>query len=232
MSHPLPTLGLARLLNGEEQVSDIIAFLAGLDPEPLRLALGLKVTSLNVVREAMVSAPQVAKRRSERVDLLIEDSEGTPLALVEVKIGAGQHGEQYALYETSAAERGIASNCWLVSLCGNDPDAPGTWRTDLTLPQLVGAWRQSTHPHAAWLGGLADDVLERRARQLDGLLGRADDPVVADLLVKQLEVDLERTSVFAQLRAQLWKGMCTAGGAPMLLVWTPMPGQPRPRHVS
>jgi hypothetical protein len=69
------------------------------------------------------------------------------------------------------------------------------------------------------------DVLERRALQLHQRLGLADDPIVADLLVKQLKADLEASPTFALVRGWLWSGMRTDGGAPMLLVWVPLPGR-------
>ncbi|WP_138732073.1 hypothetical protein [Modestobacter excelsi] len=205
--------GLERLLNGEDQVSDLVAFLADLDPQPLARVLGLEADGLRVRREALVSG------RDGRVDLLVENAAGGPLALVEVKIGAGQHGRQYAVYDEWAAQHGLSASCWLVTLTGDDPDALPAWHTDLTLAELVGAWRKSDHPEAAWLADLAAGILERRAEELDGRLGLAQDRVVADLLVKRLKASLRQSPAAGRLDLALGSGMRTNGGAPMLLGW-------------
>ena len=214
--------GLKRLLRGEEQVSDLIAMLVDLDPEPLARVLGLDDAPVSVVREELVRAP--GRKKSGRVDLLVKNSGGSVVALLELKVGAGQHGDQYAAYDAWAKERGLADRCWLVSLAGGALDAPTGWKTDLPLSQLVGAWRDSTHAHAAWLGGAAADVLGDWERQLDQRLGLADDPIVAALLVKRLKADLQQNPLLQRKGAELWRGMRTNGGAPMLLVWVPVPG--------
>jgi hypothetical protein len=211
--------GLARLLRREEQVSDLLAFLTDLDPAPLRRALGLRADGVRVRREVLVGG------RSGRIDLLVENAAGSPVAVVEVKIGAGQHGRQYAVYDEWAAGHGLASHCWLVTLSGEDPDVLPSWRTDLTLPALVGAWRDSAHPQAAWLAAEAAEVLGRRAGQLEGPLGLADDPVVAGLLVKRLKLEFGRNPTAARVRARLASGMRTMVGEPMLLGWVPLPGR-------
>ncbi|WP_138758564.1 hypothetical protein [Modestobacter altitudinis] len=206
-------VGLERLLNGEERVSDFVAFLADLDPQPLARVLGLDAEGLKVRREALVNG------RGGRADLLVENAAGEPLALVEVKIGAGQHGRQYAVYDEWAAQDGLSASCWLVTLSGDDPHVPPSWHTGLTLAGLVGEWRKSDHAQAAWLADLAAAVLERRAEQLEGRLGLAQDRVVADLLVKRLKASLRRSPTADRLDLALGSGMRTNGGAPMLLGW-------------
>ena len=206
------------MINAEERVSDLLAFLAELDPEPLARALELPPARLKVRREVLVSD------RAGRVDLLVEHADGGPLALLEVKIGAGQHAGQYAVYQEWAERHGLAGACWLVTLTGDDPDASDFWHTGLTLPDLLAAWRGSAHPHAAWLADEAAQVLEQRAAQLQGVFGLADDPVTADLLVKWLKVELKNSLSTDRPRLELWSGMRTNGGAPMLFGWLLPPG--------
>lgn len=83
---------LGRLLNNEEEVSDFIAFLGGLDPQPLKAALGIDATDPVLRREE--------KLRSDlgRSDLILRD--GTiPRALIEIKVAATEHGDQFSRYQ-------------------------------------------------------------------------------------------------------------------------------------
>jgi hypothetical protein len=216
--------GLERLLSGEDQVSDLVAFLAQLDHVPLARLLELGDASLTVTREKFFTDSDTGEEG--RLDLLVLDQQSKqPRALLEVKIGAGQHGEQYGLYGKWALERGIAEHCWLAALAGVDTDVPPAWRT-LRLSELVGAWLESSHPHAAWLSACAANVIARREAQFDGLLGEADDIVVADLVVKKLKADLSRDPYFERIGAELWPGMRTmGGGTPMVMVSVPLPNR-------
>src|ERR1035441_5557180 len=66
------------------RISDLIAFLAALDPEPFLAALGLPIRQAQVRREVRLGDP------AGNADLVVSDEAG-PVALLEVKASAAQH---------------------------------------------------------------------------------------------------------------------------------------------
>jgi hypothetical protein len=217
---------LGRLLNREDQVTDLIAFLAALDPKPLATALGLEAQDVRTVREQKITARVDGVSLSGRADLLVY--EGAQLcALVEVKASAGEHGGQFRLYQAWAAAQDLpVSACHLIALAGETPGVPIGWTTSLTIPGLLRNWEASNHGQAKWLAHSAAQVLAARADQFNGPLGKVTHPVVADLVAKQLVVDLSRSrsgrpalkDLHVHPRAR------TAGGAANVLAWVPLPG--------
>jgi hypothetical protein len=81
---------LARILSHEVNVADLLGYLVELDPDPLLAALGLQADEPGMRQE-------VRKGRRTRVDALVTDA-GRPIALLELKVGAAQHGDQFARY--------------------------------------------------------------------------------------------------------------------------------------
>jgi hypothetical protein len=73
---------LERLLSREDRISDLIAFLAALDPEPFLVALGLPIRQARVRREARLGG------QAGNADLVVSDEAG-PVALLEIKASAG-----------------------------------------------------------------------------------------------------------------------------------------------
>ena len=91
---PLPAAAgqaLERLLSRETQISDLIAFLAALDTAPFLAALGLPVWQARVRREERLS------NGAGNADLIVSDETG-PIALLEIKASAAQHGDQFERY--------------------------------------------------------------------------------------------------------------------------------------
>jgi len=96
---------LERLLSQENQISDLIAFLAALDSVPFLEALGQPGTHCYVEWEELLG------KGSGRADLIVRDESG-PMALLEIKVGATQHGDQFARYDSWAkAQTPPASRC-------------------------------------------------------------------------------------------------------------------------
>jgi hypothetical protein len=77
-------------------VCDLIAFLAAVDPEPLLHALGLELTDVRVRREVILPA-------AGRAYLLVYNHDA-PIAIVEVKESAAEHGNQFSAYTRWAAD--------------------------------------------------------------------------------------------------------------------------------
>ncbi|MEV7520418.1 hypothetical protein [Streptomyces sp. NPDC091371] len=136
------TYGLTRLLRTEDDWSDLLCFLAELDPEPLRSALVLAPGTITVWREAWVKAGRGAPAgRADFVVLL----DGTERTVMEVKLGAGAHGEQFAVYDAWAEARGIpASDRYLVGPNADPiPNEPSHWSRRLTVASLLAGWNHS-----------------------------------------------------------------------------------------
>jgi len=121
---------LERLLLKEERISDLIAFLAALDPEPLLRALGLTARDPRIRREEMIPG---TPGRGGRADLVVRDG-AVPIALVEVKAAAGRHGDQLDRYDSWARAQDTGVRSFLVALVDEDCETPDGWRTDVTLP--------------------------------------------------------------------------------------------------
>ena len=208
------------MLTKEERVSDLLALLCALDAGPLAEALGLAVKRPRVDREAMLAA---GGRSAGRADLLVSDG-GRPVALLEVKVGAAEHGGQLARYDAWAAGQGPPGVArLLVGLVDEPRAAPAGWRTDLTLPRLLRAWAGSADAHAAWLAVSAAGVLEGWARQVDGPLADAGSPAVADLAARRVVAGLGAAAAARGLDAHARAGR-TSGGTASVTAWLPFPG--------
>ena len=211
---------LERLLSRENQISDLIAFLAALDPEPLLAALGLPVRQARVRREVRLGD------RVGNADLVVSDETG-PVALLEIKASAAQHGDQFKRYAAWAKVQTPPVRCYLIALDGESLGAPSGWEVKPSLPQLVRRWQDSSSPHAAWLAPAAADVFESWTTRADGKLGYATGPIVGDLVARRIETALlaaecsPGTGIHARATRQ------TRGGAAMVVAWLPFPGQPR-----
>jgi hypothetical protein len=209
------------MLAKEDRVSDLLALVCALDSGPLAEALGLVVTELRVDREAMLAT---GGGSAGRCDLLVRDGE-RPVALLEVKVGAGEHGGQFARYDAWAAgqdQPGVAR--LLVGLVEEPEAAPAGWRTDLTLPRLLQAWAGSGNAHAAWLAVSAAKVLEEWAHQVDGPLAGAGSPAVADLVARRVVAGVGAAAALRGLDAHARAGK-TSGGTASVTAWLPFPGE-------
>jgi hypothetical protein len=209
---------LGRLLSKEDRISDLIAFLAALDPQPLLTALELMAQDPHVGRE------DVLGQGAGRADLVVRDGNRS-LALLEIKVAAGQHGDQYDRYDLWARTRVTEVKCHLVSLEGKLREAPAGWMTELTLPALFRSWQASHHLHASWLASSVADVLEEWLAQLNGKIGRATYPVVADLVTRQVAADLVRVDRLAHAGLEV-EATRTSGGTAMIIAWLPFPSEP------
>jgi hypothetical protein len=170
--HLIPALPSAA--PGEEVPADplvrfsgpFIAFLGGLDPQPLIAALGIDATDPVLRREE--------KLRSDlgRADLIRRD--GTiPRALIEIKVAATEHRDQFSRYQNWAAGQNPPVAYFLVGLDGARKDVPETWVSKVTLPVLFRSWCNSTGCHVAWLASLTADLFEQWSNEVDGIIGHA-----------------------------------------------------------
>ncbi|MFE7191346.1 hypothetical protein [Kitasatospora sp. NPDC057541] len=137
------TYGLTRLLRTEDDWSNLLCFLAELDPEPLRSALLLAPGRVTVWREASVNAGRGAPAGRADFIVLLDDIESR---VMEVKLGAGAHGDQFAAYDAWAEVKGIPISArYLVGPNADPiPNEPSHWSRQLTLPGLLASWNRST----------------------------------------------------------------------------------------
>jgi hypothetical protein len=220
---PAARLALGRTLGQEEQVSNLIAFLAAIDPAPLVTAMRWEPAHVTIARES------VLPHRRRRADLLVRHPDGHA-ALIEVKVSADQHRDQFARYDEWAKAQKPIVQCFLLGITRDHDAVPDGWHTDLTLPALLRGWLTSHDPHAAWLACGAAAVFEDWISQLDGTIGQATHLVVADLVVRRLARELRHTA--AQQRHNITvQADRTHPGAACLLVWAPFPGQPASRRA-
>lgn len=212
---------LERLLSRESQISDLIAFLAGLDPGPFLAALGLPTRDARIRREVRLG------RRAGNADLVVSDEAG-PVALLEIKASAAQHGDQFERYDAWAKAQTPPARCYLIALDGESLGAPSGWVAQPSLPRLVRCWQDSSNPHVAWLASAAADIFEGWTAQADGKLGSATGPIVGDLVARRMESALLDASSHPGILTRATRQ--SGGGAAMVLAWLPFPRQPP--HVT
>lgn len=161
--------GLTRILRDENDWSDLLVLLAEHDAKPFREALGLP-GGLTEFRREYRTGPG----RSDIVVLI----DAAPSAIVEVKLGADAHGDQFAIYDAWADANGVPAGCrYVVGPTGDPiPGVPQTWSQDLTIESLLELWRQSGDSFARALAVEARDLLSDLIRQSHG---PADEATVA-----------------------------------------------------
>lgn len=208
---------LGRLLSREDRISDLIAFLAALDPEPFLGALGLPIQRARVRREVRLDG------QAGNADLVVSDEAG-PVALLEVKASAAQHGNQFERYDAWAKAQTPPARCYLVALDGESLGAPDGWVTEPSLARLVRSWQDSSNPHAAWLASAAAGIFEGWTTQADGKLGSAAGSIVGDLVARRMASALLGVSSNPGILTRATRQ--SGGGAAMVLAWLPWPGQP------
>ena len=90
---------------------------------------------------------------------------------------------------------------------------PDPWRA-VGLVELYGAWRDSTDPHAAWLGGEIAGLFASWDQQAEGVIGESRGWYVPDLVTRRVALDLDRVLRKRDGQAQATR---TKPGNPMFL---------------
>jgi hypothetical protein len=208
---------LERLLSRENQISDLVAFLATLDPSPFLKVLGLPGGDARVRREVRLGG------QAGNADLIVSNEDG-PIALLEVKASAAQHGDQFDRYDAWAKEQNPPVRCYLIALDGEAIGAPDGWTAEPGLSRLVRCWEDSSNLHAAWLASATAEVFDRWTAQADGKLASAAGPIVGDLIARRIETALLTTDHPTGIDLLTRATRQSRGGAAMVLAWIPFPG--------
>lgn len=210
--------GLSRLLAQESSASDLLALLIELDPSSVSSALDLDPDGVYVgVRE-------YATGRG-RIDLLVQEhSSGSPAAVVELKGASSIHGDQldrYALWASKFDPRPELIHC---AFDVEESEANEDWTT-LRLRDVFGAWERSNSPEARWLASGITAILDTWSVEADELPATRKGYYSPDITSKRIAIGLN-----ARLSLEFGDGSCAEpdrdmAGSPMLIAWTPYPGQ-------
>jgi len=201
---------LGRLLSREVNVAEVLGYLVERDPQPLLGAFKLKNVSAPGIRL------EARQGRRNRVDAFVTDG-GRPVALMELKVGAAEHGNQFARYDEVATATGDIPR-HLVSLDRFTAKVPSGWKRHL-LPDLLQGWQDSPDATARVVATEAERALRAVLAQAAGPLGAAGRAAVAvamrhiNHLVQAAVIGLHQSSGAAR----------TSGGQPMVIYWLPHP---------
>lgn len=179
------TYGLTRLLRTEDDWSDLLCFVAELDPEPLRTALLLAPGTITIKREVRVKARRGAP--AGRADLIVL-LDGIERAVMEMKLGAGAHGDQFAGYDAWAELKGIpVSARYLVGPNADPiPNEPSHWSRRLTLPSLLAGWSHSADDLARLLSIRALQQFNQLEAEATGPANQASIALTDQLRLRRL----------------------------------------------
>lgn len=67
-------------------------------------------------KKSMSRGKTCCGKRSERADLIVRNDSGTPIALLEIKASAAQHGDQFGRYDRWAKAQPQPPACYLIAL--------------------------------------------------------------------------------------------------------------------
>jgi hypothetical protein len=211
---------LGRLLAHESSLSDLLAFLAELDPLPIEATLGLAGGPHRFCREASATRGMA----KGRLDLVVRRcSDNHPVAVLEIKGASDVHGDQLDRYNTwSDSFDPPVRQRFYCTLDGDIPAPDPQWRT-VSLVDLFGAWRRSDNAHAAWLSDQIAQMLGRWDSEADGIIGKATGRFVPDLISRRVTAQL-KTALQAHADGSTANATRTSGGTPMFLAWRKHPG--------
>jgi hypothetical protein len=199
---------LGRLVAHENSASDLLAYLIELDSAPLARVLDLPEGAYQAEREVPGKG---------RLDLVVRrETDGHPVAVLELKGASTVHGDQLERYRTWAESFEPAPELFYCTL---DDDAPPTPWQSLDLVDLFAAWENTGHPHAAWLADEIADVLRTWDREADGLIGAATGWYVPDLVSRRTAKALDTRLRAAHPDGSEARAYRTSGGNPMFMAW-------------
>ncbi|WP_287001677.1 MULTISPECIES: PD-(D/E)XK nuclease family protein [Gordonia] len=207
MSDPNHLLG--RVLRSEVDASSLLGYLISLDSAPIP-------TLLNLDREISDVRVEVPYTRSSRMDVVLYDSDG-PVAVLEIKVAADEHGDQLERYQQFAQSRD--ARCYVVDLEGGDSPPRERWE-HIDLADAFACFASSSNATAREFGSAIAAVLQQWQHQMVGAFARMDSAVVP-IVLRQVRKRLQDEGY------ETYAGT-TAAGQPMLTAFQPHPsGQDR-----
>lgn len=198
---------LGRVLRSEVDVSSLLAYCITLDPLPFAELVGLREPISGVITELPAG-------RAGRLDLALRSGDAT-VAVIEVKVSATEHGDQFDRYDAYAAS--VGARTILLELEASTASMRDGW-TRVSLVDAFGCWSTSTNEAARVVAGEIAEVFSSWHHQFSGPFGEMDPAVTAiglRAVVRDLADELEEVTTGS-----------TAGGQPTLLAFEPYPGEP------
>lgn len=181
------THSLSRLLRDENSVSDLIAYLFALDPHSFLDGRFGDLTEPRLRREQNLMGGDGGTELFGRADLLLQDG-SEPIALFEVKVTAGEHGEQLANYVSWAAglqaKTGIFPKRFVFCLDSFITELPETFEL-ISLVEVFDSFSKSANPAVSHLASHICWAFSHWISQRDGVLGSHSSHVYTGLAVKQ-----------------------------------------------
>lgn len=220
--------GLGRILQSETNVSDLLAYFTEEDPSPWTELLGAEPAG--VVREGRT-------RTQNRADLVLTDVEGVAAGAVEVKLGHHLSEDQSDWYSTTFdAEVPLL----LTSLDPVDErvELPSPRWSAISLPELVGRWRNSSVREVAVLASAATKVLAEWSTQIasvsTGVDGRSAEPIatITDPFLGRVLTRALKPEVLETSADSAYTGVTSGGGNAVLQSWRAFPDRPEGQYAT
>ncbi|MFE4501033.1 PD-(D/E)XK nuclease family protein [Rhodococcus sp. NPDC056743] len=199
-----PSLFLQRLFRSEVNVGAFIGYLVERDATPLQNALGLD--------ESVVSARVEVPHGKGRMDVVLYGAT-SPIAILELKISATEHGDQLDRYAEFAHTHDARK--FLVDLEFGGSTVPEGW-THIELANLFGYWSSSTNSTVRGLAAEASSVFAAWKSQLNSRFGQMDSAILTVALRAVSHELAARTPYAMYTRA-------TSGGQPSITAYLPHP---------
>lgn len=209
--------GLGRLLASENSATDLLALLIDLDSEPVSPLFGLPDD------EPYTALREVQAQGKRRLDLVLQGTDSKKIrAALEMKGASSIHGDQLKQYAAWAAAISAPSpGLFFCAFDEEEGDADSLW-TRLRLRDVYARWKDSAHPHAAWLASSIVRVLEQWDEEANGLLGETTGYYVSDIVTKRIARGLAHrlNDEFGPSDAVPTRDN---GGSPMVYAWAAHP---------
>lgn len=195
---------LGRVLRHEVDVSSLLAYCAALDPAPLQRFLQLPDPIVD---------PQVEVQygRGSRLDVVLNGAQG-PQAVLEVKVSATAHGDQFTRYDAYAQETGARR--FLVDLELPGTPCPEGW-SRFKLADIFGCWEQSSNTTARTFAARIAHVFRTWTDQTRGTFLEMD-PAILTVVTRSVATTLMAGGLETVAAA-------TSAGQPALLAREPHP---------
>lgn len=217
---------LDRLIATENSMSDLLAFLIGMDSSVVSKAFGLDID------ESLVGERESSTHGRGRLDLVIRgEVSARPYAAVEMKGASSIHGAQLERYSVWALEFGQHPPKLIYCAFGSDEIAVGAAWTKLRIRDVFAAWQHSKHVHAAWLANNIVRILDQWDLEADGCLGESTGYYINDIVTKRIVRDLGQYLSESPIPLETLATRDN-GGNPMLFAWTVHPQFPTDSSVS
>lgn len=163
-----------------------------------------------------------------RLDLVIDDHEsGQTVAIVEIKGAAEVHGDQLDRYLEWAEKHDPQPKLFLCAFDNDESPSDPAW-TRRRLQDIFSPWKNSQHPHAAWLADGIVKLLSQWDIEADGPLGQRTGHYVVDIVAKRLGRELDR-ALAAKFEDDPWVEVPEnkKGGKPSIMSWIAHPRYPK-----